>query len=493
MMCSSSARAAAPVVWFVLILGLLAALTPLASCDRPGGARQEPAGRGEIQIEFWTLALRPFFDDYVKARLKEFEREHPGVRVKWVDVPFEAMDRKLIAAAAAGQAPDVINFSDKTFARFVALGAMADLRPLLPGDPDARYLAGALRLGKIGSGGAGVGGVGGERVGGALLALPWYLTTQTVLANRDLLAHGGLRPEDLGRDWAALIAQARPFHEKTGRFLFSTPLGAETDFPMMMLADGLPPFKQDGAGRLRADLTRPEIVAMVRAWTELYRDGALPREAVTGGSAHLSESYQNGRVAVINSGPNFFKRMRDVAPGVFAATQPLPPVTGSLGRAHIAVMVLCVSSRSRQPALAAQLAWHMTSEPAQEALCALVPVLPSTRASLDRGGLAIGDSAKAAGPGHTPQDGADPIALARSISARALRDAVAFTPALAAWPQMRRAFEDRIKPLLLNRGADVGATLGAIEAEWNRILDASGEADFGAIPTPGPAGGGGAN
>ena len=54
--------------------------------------------------------------------------------------------------------------------------------------------------------------------------------------------------------------------------------------------------------RLRADVTRGEVVDFVRNWVELYRDGVLPREAATSGHAHVVELYQNGRIAVAVTG-----------------------------------------------------------------------------------------------------------------------------------------------------------------------------------------------
>ena len=96
---------------------LLALLLIVPSCGRDDTQR----------IEFWTISLRPTFTGYIESRIDAFEADHPGVEVVWVDVPFMAIERKLIAAAAADRAPDVINLSDMMFARFAAAGAFVDL------------------------------------------------------------------------------------------------------------------------------------------------------------------------------------------------------------------------------------------------------------------------------------------------------------------------------------------------------------------------------
>lgn len=424
----------------------------------------EPDDR-TVRLELWTLALRPTFTEYVEKLIDGFEAAHPEVEIEWVDVPFDALNRKLVAAAAADRPPDVVNFSDLQFARFASLGAMADLTDRLPNNPDARYQAGALSVG---------------RLEGELLGLPWYLTTPVRMVNVELLTAGGLATDDLGSTWPVLREQARTYHHRTGGFLFSLPLGQDSALPGMLLADGLVPFKLDGTGRLRADLTRPEVVEAVSAWVDLYRGGAMPRAAATSGHAHLVDLYQNGETAVVQTGPNFLSRIADAAPDVYQQTRVLPAATGTLGRSHISVMLLAVSSGSEHPDLAAELAWWMTSPENQLAFAKIVNILPSTPASLDDAHFD-----RPLGSGDNTADVNQRLALARAISAESLRDAVAFTPALATWPDLRRAFDERIKSALLD-GADVAQTLATVEADWNALLAAATPVGMDGVPVPGP-------
>ena len=443
-------------IWAVVIAALAWCLRTLA----PARSLQ-----GETRIELWTLALKPTFNDYMFERLAAFEAANPGVGVEWIDLPFEALDRKLIAAAAAGRAPDVVNLSDLQFGRFVGLGALADMRADLPEPPESVYLEGALRLGKI---------------DGRVMALPWYLTTQVSMMNTELLARGGLAASDLSHRWEDLREQASAYHAKTGKYLFSQPLGAESQIPVMLLSSGIPPLRPGADGRLRGALLDPEVVAYVRGWVEFYRSGAMPRTAATRNHSHLTEMYKNGELAMIDTGPNFLSRVKGDSPGVFAKTAVRAGVTGGLGRQHLAVMTLCVTSTSRHKPEAARLAAFLTSTESQLGLCRLVPVLPGTIEG-SRSPVVTGEDAA---PG-TDQS----VARARAIAAAALPDAVAFTPALIAWPDLRRTFEDGIKGALLD-GRDVETVLGEINTQWDRVLLAAGDAPADAVPTPGPAAGG---
>ncbi len=438
----------------------------LHSCERTSG----------VTLEFWTLSLRPPFTSYIEGRIDRFEQDNPGVTIRWVDVPFHAVERKLIAAAAAGRAPDVVNLSDMMFARFASRGAFIDLSEHLPDDASGRYHEGALRIGRLGD---------------ELEALPWYLTTQALIANEDVLARGGLSPDTLARTWDDLIDQARPFREQSGRFLFTQPLGEDSQIPVMLLAEGIAPFREDADGLLRADLTRPDVVAFVERWVDLYRSGAMPRQAATQGFEHLIDVYQNEQVACLNTGVNFLRRVRDTSEPVYDSSVVLPPLTGSLGRAHVAVMPVSVSAQSAHPDVAARFAWFITSPESQLEFCRLATILPSTPGSLE-------DPLFAGPTDSEREDGLDKVGYARAQSVRVLADAVAFTPAIEAWPEMRRAFNASIKSALLD-GADVGEVLADIERRWNASIDemnarraASGgvPATLDAIPMPAPHAGG---
>lgn len=457
----------------ILCLVCIAALSSCARTDTTPVTR----------LQFWTLALRPF-EAYMLQRIAAFEALHPGVKVDWIDVPFDALDRKLIAAAAADRAPDIVNMSDKTFARFISLGALADLRPLLPLGAEDAYLPGARRLGEIDSN---------------LLAVPWYLTTQAVLANTRVLDLAGLSPASVPTRWSDLRAAARDFRAKAlaknerSTYLFSVPLGQESDLPMMLFAEGLSPLITDEKGRVRANLQHPAVRAEINEWVSLYRDGILPREAVTRGGDHLTDLYQNNKLGVINSGPNFLARIGQVSPAVFDSTVVGPPITGRLARAHVAVMVLAMTTQSKHPREAASFIAFMTSAESQEEFAKVVAILPSTASSLSRPMFddftAARDAmfqtqiaaAKRQGRPIPAEPPAEKLVQAALQSAKALRTAVAFTPALSVWPDMRRTFEEKMKRVLLD-GLDLDAALKDIDNEWNRILDSAPDAPPSAIP-----------
>lgn len=406
------------------------------------------AGEPRTRIEFWTLALSPRFDDFILGLVEKFEQQNPDIDVVWVDVPYDQMQRKFTAACAAKRAPDLVNLSDGNYARFVAMGGLADISGYLPGDANAVYLPGSLVL---------------CRMKGGLYALPWYLSTPVAYLNRRLLAEAGWEPSRVGQTWDRVLAQASEFRPGPGKFLFTPLLGQESELPLRMIEAGLRPLraKADGTG-IEANLTDPAVVGFVSGWVQAYRSGALPRVSATHGHASAIELYQNGRTALLVTSPNMLERVRDASPEVFEATHVVPAIHTRDQPFTIATMLLAVTSQSRHPREAARLAWFVTSPENQLAFCRLVSILPSTAATLD-------DPLFAAPDPESRQTAAGKVAYARHLSAQSLRNARTFVPPLPAWPELTAAFSEGIKAALLD-GRDVAQTLAKMEREWNQIL-----------------------
>lgn len=436
-----------------------AGVVSLVSCG-------ESRAAGVERLEFWTISLKPRFTGYIEGQIAAFEGENPGVDVVWVDVPYGAVERKFVVSSAAGRGPDVVNMSDLFYARFSAAGAFASLEGLLPGEAGERYKREALAV---------------CRIGGSLTALPWYLTTQALIMNEGVLARGGLRPDDVPGTWRGLAALALEFRRATEAagepaYLFSFQLGHDSELPIMMMADGIELLRAGAGGGLEPNLTSAAVVEYVSLFVELYRAGGLPRESATAGFEHVVDHYQNGRIAVLSSGPNFLDRVRGVSPAVYEASVVRPAATGELGRGHIAVMMLCVTAASERRELAARLAWFMTGPAAQLAFSRQVAVLPSTPESLEDG-FFEGPTAEEVASGNSK------LGEARAMVAETVREAAAFTPALESWSAMRRAFEAELKRSLLD-GVPVERSMERANAAWAELLRELGErrASAGASP-----------
>ena len=67
------------------LVGLL--LAAVVSCGKPAVNSQ---ANNTQEIEFWTMQLQPQFTEYFNKTIADFEAQNPGVKVRWVDVPWSA-------------------------------------------------------------------------------------------------------------------------------------------------------------------------------------------------------------------------------------------------------------------------------------------------------------------------------------------------------------------------------------------------------------------
>jgi putative chitobiose transport system substrate-binding protein len=411
---------------------LALALAVLAGCGGPSGRRKE--------LQFWTLDLAPRFNDYMQAVIRAWEKENPGVTVRWTDIPWGSVERKLLAAFYARTAPDVVNLNPLFAANLESKGGLLDLRPLLPAGATDRYLPRIWQAG-------------GDR--DRQFAIPWYLTARITLANRDLLNRSGIaRPP---RRWEEVPAYAEAVRRRTGRYaLFVTVVpddSAELLESMVQMGVTL----QDE--RHRAAFNSPAGRRAFAFWTDLYRRGLLPREVVSQGYRRAIELYQSGDLAQVGSGAEFLRSIQTNAPRVAAVTEPHPPITGPDGRANVAVMNLAVPRQSALPAEAVSFALFLTDGANQARFAREARVLPSSRQALAQ----IERDLQTERPGDRAEA---LVRQARLQSAETLRRAEVLVPASPGVKRLQAIIYRHLQRAMLGQvGSD--EALAAAERDWN--------------------------
>ena len=306
-------------------LRLLAA--PVALALGAGACARGPRAREGKVLNVWTLDLAPRFNAYMRRVIAAWEQDHPGVTVRWTDVPWGSVERKLLAAVFARTAPDLVNLNPNLAANLASKGGLRDLTHLLPAAAADRYLAGIWTSGQQQ----------GEQFG-----IPWYLTARVTIANRRLLERAGLTAPP--RRWEEVPAYAEAVRRRTGRYaLFVTVVPDDSGELMESLVQMGVRLLDD---RQRAAFNSPAGRRAFAFWSDLYRRGLLPREVVSQGYRRAIELFQAGDLAQVASGPDFLRNLQTNAPGIAATSAPFPPLTGANGQANVAVMNLVVPRQS---------------------------------------------------------------------------------------------------------------------------------------------------
>jgi putative chitobiose transport system substrate-binding protein len=413
------------------------ALLLLTGCARPQAPRRE--------LQFWTLDLAPKFNGYMQEVIAEWERQNPGVTVRWTDLPWGSVERKLLASVFARSAPDVVNLNPLFAANLASKGGLLNLDPVLPAGAGATYLP---RIWEAG------------RTGGHQIAIPWYLTTRITLANRDLLQRAGYREPP--KRWQEVPAYAEAVKRRTGRYaLFTTVVPDDS-------AELLESMVQMGVtltdGRQRAAFDTPEGRRAFAFWTDLYRRGLLPKEVVSQGFRRAIELYQSGDLAQVASGAEFLRSIQTNAPTVAAATAPYPPLVGPGGAANVAVMNLAVPRQSRMPREAVSFALFLTNARNQARFAEQAKVLPSSVGALRLVGQGL---ARSGAPGSAD----DQVRQARRLSLTTLERARVLVPANPGIKRLQAIVYTQLQRAMLGQLSS-DAALKAAALEWNRYAEA---------------------
>ena len=414
----------------------------LGSCARPG-----PGGADGRVLNFWTLDLAPKFNAYVLGLIAAWEGQNPGIRVRWTDVPWSSVERKLLAAVFARTAPDLVNLNPPFAANLASKGGLRDLTEVLPAGAAGAYLPAIWEAGRQGVGAS-----------AEQFAIPWYLTARISMANRRLLERAGYASPPL--QWSGVPAYAEAVRRRTGRYaLFVTVVPDDS-------AELLEILVQMGVqlldGQQRAAFNSPAGRRAFAFWSDLYRRGLLPREVVSQGYRRAIELYQSGDLAQVATGPDFLRNLQTNAPGIAAVTAPYVPLSGAGGEANVAVMNLVVPRQSALAAEATRFALFLTNGPNQLAFAEQARVLPSNQVALQQLEASL----------EAQLNGKESLVLhARLLSAQTLRRARVLVPASPGVKRLQAIVYTQLQRAMLGQ-VDSDAALATAADEWNRYARA---------------------
>lgn len=426
----------------------VAMLVMLAGCggekEQTSGAAASGAGRGAggaIEISFLTQQLSPTFDDYIKGLVAAFEAAHPGVKVKWLDYPYDGYETKIITSYMANQAPDVINLGSESIPEFAGRGYLLALNDQLPQETFDLYVPTMLRDGCM--------------MGDKVLALPWYAASTLTLYNRTILEQAGIPEAEWPKSYDDLRVFSEKIRAKSSDFFGFFPIYTDGGSMRLWLIEaGIELYNAD---RTRAAFNTPEAVRVVKYWADLYKDKLVPSESLTAKHRRPIELYKTGRLAVFLSGPQFVNQIKADNPGIYEASV-LGQRLNWTSHPNVAIVplhVFGVSAQTKHPKLAAELAAFLTNDENQLAFSKIVTIFPSTRKALDD-------------PFFTEADDSMEGRI-RELSAAQIKGArILYAPPKNA--KKMNQFMDRVTERICLGEVTVEAGLAQIEAEWNKLL-----------------------
>lgn len=418
-----------------IVVGL--GLVAIAGCQ---SAPSSDSGEqnGDPNVEFWTMQLQPKFTEYFEELITEFESTGEGRDVRWVDVPWSAMESKILTAVSAKTAPDVVNLNPNFASQLASRNAWVNLNDVLTQEMRDRYLPKIWLANQIGD---------------QTFGIPWYLTTRISFYNKTLFAEAGIKEPPL--TYEDLVTVAKQVKEKTGKYAFFVTFvpGDSNEVLESFVQMGVTLVAEDGS----AGFDSPEGRAAFQYWVDLYEQELLPLEVLTQGHQHGIELYQAGETAIINTSPEFINSIQQNAPQIAAVSVPSSQITGSTGKKNVAVMNLVIPKDTDDLETALDFALFVTNTENQLAFAQAANVLPSTVEAVEQYVALLEKDA-----------GKDSLTLARQVSAKQLGDAEILIPAQENLTQLQKFIYENLQAAMLGQKS-VDEAVKDAAAAWNSL------------------------
>lgn len=264
----------------------------LAGCSGSGsGSDGSAEAHGTVTLTFWGTygngGNKTQTDVLDKTVIPAFEKAHPGIKVSYVDVPYDSLLQKLTTSAAGGKLPDLVRADLGWVPKMGALGVFAPLDEKMADFPQlaAKTYPGSLATNKF---------------GGHYYGLPLDANTRVQIANPDALKKAGLSAPPATFD--ELKAAAPKLKAAKVQVFADSGLQGWNVYPWIWSAGG----SVTDADQTKATgyLNSPASVAGVQLLADLYKAGSVPR-LITGdkGATQTSDGLPKGDYATVLDGP----------------------------------------------------------------------------------------------------------------------------------------------------------------------------------------------
>jgi len=223
----------------------------------------------------------------IEEMIAEFNRLHPGIRVRGMLTPMAQVQQKLLLSVAGGVPPDIVRFYTDLGGELMAREGLErlDLLAERDGVDMKAFFPVAVEQ---------------NTYEGRLYGMPWVLSPKALLYNRKLFREAGLDPDRPPRTWAELEEAAVKLTKKDAN-------GNITQLGYVDVSEFRTYLWQSGGELLSPDgrhpaFHGPEGVRTVRFWLEFQDRVAGSREAINAFAAQFSgaatDPFGMGRLAM---------------------------------------------------------------------------------------------------------------------------------------------------------------------------------------------------
>lgn len=304
------------------------------------------------EVVFWTLQMNDFAP-YMNKVIKEFEKQNPEIRIKWVDVPFSEGEKRTLASVLSDTPPDLINLNPDFSALLAQRGALYEIEPQYT-EQYNKAIINSLKY------------------NGKLYSLPWYATSAITVYNKSLLEKSGVKMPDTYED-ISNISEA--IYKKTGSYAM-LPNITENDTMLRIL---------NKYGVSYKNISSDKSVYVFELFKNLYTKNLIPKESITQTQREALEKYMAEKIVFFQAGANFLTMIKENAPSTYKNTDIAPQIKGELGQNDFSLMNFVIPLRAKHKDEALKFALFLTNYENQLEMAKLTNILAVNQKTLEDG------------------------------------------------------------------------------------------------------------
>ncbi|MCF6468506.1 sugar ABC transporter substrate-binding protein [Nonomuraea sp. MG754425] len=308
-----------------------------------------------------TLWVRDSAKGFISLLTDQYNKTHEG-KVTVTIVPSGSFVQKFGTAAASGAGPDITSIDLVYAPYFASKGVFEDLTPVLNSLTWKDGLSQAHRKLAV--------------YDGKTYALPFTAEASVTFYNKDLFKKAGLDPDKPPANYAEMLTAARAIR-KLGSDYYGFTMAGQCggcnifEFAPHVWASGGKILSDDGKSAL---FDSTEVTDALSFYRQMWTEGLMPPSAKTDGGSVQPQSFQSGKVGMVNLGAFFVQTLVADKKFDFGAT----PIVGKEGgtASFAGGDQIAVTKSAKNKAVAYDFIKWATSEEAQTILAknSIVPI-----------------------------------------------------------------------------------------------------------------------
>lgn len=338
----------------------IATLLSMTACGQPSSSGETR----EISFQTWSLK-NDTYTPYFNALVAEFEKDNPGVKVKWIDQPAEGYDQKLSTDAAAGQLPDVVNVSETQAYNLAKSGALMNLSKEAA-DAAKDYHEAVWSSSKFS----------GNGIEEGVYGFPWYMNIDVAYINKAVYEKCGLDPMKTPKTYAELFEQGNTLASKCKgeEYMLAVP----NIQPSMFSEYGVEFLSKD---RSKFTFNSPKGVEYVQHYVDMYKQEGFPEEGLNANIITAEKLYFQGHIAYMVDSTSSVASFKMNAPDVYKNLDVAPLATDTKNTLN--PFLFGVNSQTKNKELAIKLAKFLTNKKNQIEFSKKSNTWPSAAGAMD--------------------------------------------------------------------------------------------------------------